>query len=143
MTAMATATCMQRQRGGDLPENEPAEHERTHNVRPADWRNPVPVQRYDLVVIGAGTAGLIAARTAAAKGAKVALIERHLLGGTCLNIGCLPSKALIRTSRIYAEMRDADRYGALASPGIPADFALAMRRVRQIRARSLRFRAGR
>ena len=105
------------------------------NVRPADWRNPVPAQRYDLVVIGAGTTGLVAARSAAANGAKVALIERRLLGGTCLNIGCVPSKAIIRTSRVYAEMHHADQYGALVPPRIPVDFARAMRRVRDIRAR--------
>ena len=68
--------------------------------------------RYDLVVIGAGPAGLVAARAAAALGAKVALIERDLLGGDCLNVGCVPSKAIIRTSRLYAEMRNADQYGA-------------------------------
>ena len=68
------------------------------------------------MVVGAGTAGLVAAHAAAALGAKVALIERHLLGGDCLNIGCVPSKAIIRTSRLYAEMRDADQYGA-RSPG--------------------------
>ena len=121
--------------GGDIRVNDPAERERVGNVRPANWRNPVPAQRYDLVVIGAGTAGLVAARTAAAKRMKVALIERHLLGGTCLNIGCVPSKAIIRTSRVYAEMQHADQYGALVPPRIPVDLALAMRRVREIRAR--------
>lgn len=130
-----TATSLQPQDGDDIRANEPAERERMHNVRPDAWRNPVPAQRYDLVVIGAGTTGLVAARTAATQGAKVALIERHLLGGTCLNIGCLPSKAIIRTSRVYAEMHDAERYGAVVPPRIPVDFARAMRRVRQIRAR--------
>ena len=91
--------------------------ERMDNMRPADWRNPQPAPHYDLVIVGAGTTGLVAAHTAAAKGATVALIERHLLGGTCLNIGCVPSKAIIRTSRLYAEMHHADRYGAR----IPAD----------------------
>ena len=62
--------------------SDPAERERMDNVRPADWRNPPPAQRYDLVIVGAGTAGLVAAHAAAALGAKVALIERHLLGGT-------------------------------------------------------------
>lgn len=123
------------QRGDDMLANDPSDRERIDNVRPVDWRNPLPAQRYDLVVIGAGTAGLVAARTAAARGAKVALVERHLLGGTCLNIGCVPSKAIIRTSRLYAEMRDADRYGALVPPSIPVDFAAAMRRVHGIRAR--------
>jgi len=111
------------------------ERERMHNVRPSDWRNPQPAQRYDLVVVGAGTAGLVAARTAAALDAKVALIERALLGGTCLNIGCVPSKALIRTSRLYAEMRDARQYGASFPNDIRVDFPALMQRVRGIRAR--------
>ena len=77
------------------------------SVRPAGWRNPKPREPYHLLVIGAGPAGLVAARAAAALGATVALIERHLLGGDCLNSGCVPSKTLIRTARLYAEMRDA------------------------------------
>jgi pyruvate/2-oxoglutarate dehydrogenase complex dihydrolipoamide dehydrogenase (E3) component len=118
-----------------IPANDPAEHERIDNVRPADWRNPRPAQRYGLVIIGAGTAGLVAARAAAATGAKVALVERHLLGGTCLNIGCVPSKAIIRTSRLYAEMRNADRYGACVPGDIRVDPDAAMQRMRGIRAR--------
>jgi pyruvate/2-oxoglutarate dehydrogenase complex dihydrolipoamide dehydrogenase (E3) component len=123
---------------GDIsaaPASDPAERERMENVRPAGWRNPRPAQRYDLVIIGAGTAGLVAAHTAAATGAKVALIERHLLGGTCLNIGCVPSKAIIRTSRLYAEMRHADQYGACIPGDIRVDFAAVMQRVRGVRAR--------
>jgi pyruvate/2-oxoglutarate dehydrogenase complex dihydrolipoamide dehydrogenase (E3) component len=112
-----------------------AERERIDNVRPADWRNPGPMQRYDLVIVGAGTTGLVAARAAAATGAKVALIERHLLGGTCLNIGCVPSKAILRTSRLYAEMRHADQYGACIPADIRVDFAAVMQRVRGVRAR--------
>jgi pyruvate/2-oxoglutarate dehydrogenase complex dihydrolipoamide dehydrogenase (E3) component len=115
--------------------SDPAERERMDNVRPAAWRNPRPMQRYDLVIIGAGTTGLVAAHTAAATGAKVALIERHLLGGTCLNIGCVPSKAIIRTSRLYAEMRHADQYGACVPTDIRVDFAAVMQRVRGVRAR--------
>lgn len=114
---------------------EPGERERWRNLAPADWRNPEPAGRYNLVVIGAGTAGLTAATTAAGMGARVALVEHRLLGGTCLNIGCVPSKAIIRTSRTYAEMRDAGRYGASTPPEVPVDFAAAMRRVRSVRAR--------
>ena len=62
------------------------------NVHPADWVNPKPTGRYNIVVIGAGTAGLITAGIAASLGAKVALIEKHLMGGDCLNVGCVPSK---------------------------------------------------
>ena len=105
------------------------------NVRPAEWHNPQPWQRYDLVIVGAGTAGLVAARTAAALGAKVALIERDLLGGTCLNIGCVPSKAIIRTSRLYGEMRHARQYGAQVPADIQVEFPAVMQRVRGIRAR--------
>ena len=79
--------------------DEHLERQRMRSVRPADWRNPEPAQRYPLVVIGAGTAGLTAARMAASLGVRVALVERDLLGGTTLNIGPLPSKAIIRTSR--------------------------------------------
>ena len=104
------------------------------NVRPAGWRNPIPAGRYDLVVIGGGPAGLVAAEAAAAMGAKVALVERALLGGGCLNVGCIPSKAIIRTSRLYAEMRNAGHFGALAPPDVRVDFAALMQRMRRIRA---------
>ncbi len=111
------------------------ERERLENVHPSNWRNPKPEGRYRLIVIGAGTAGLVAAHAAAALGAKVALIERHLLGGDCLNVGCVPSKALIRTSRLYAEMRNAQRFGAVIPSDIRVDFPAVMERMRGIRAR--------
>ncbi|MFP5405524.1 MAG: FAD-dependent oxidoreductase, partial [Gammaproteobacteria bacterium] len=111
------------------------EHERLANLRPARWSNPTPAQRYQLAIIGAGPAGVAAAEAASALGASVALIERELVGGTCLNIGCVPSKAIIRTSRLYAEMRDAKRYGAEVPDGVRVDFAAVMERVRRIRAR--------
>ncbi|RKX37230.1 MAG: FAD-containing oxidoreductase, partial [Verrucomicrobia bacterium] len=63
------------------------------NVHPNDWKNPMPNGKYNLVAIGAGTAGLISAIGTAGLGGKVALIERHLMGGDCLNVGCVPSKA--------------------------------------------------
>jgi pyruvate/2-oxoglutarate dehydrogenase complex dihydrolipoamide dehydrogenase (E3) component len=111
------------------------ERERLENVRPAEWRNPRPAGRYNLVVIGAGTAGLVAAHTAAVLGARVALIERNLLGGDCLNVGCVPSKAILRTARLYAEMRDAQRYGAQIPADIHVEFSAVMQRMRGIRAR--------
>src|SRR5207248_4682018 len=67
-------------------------------VHPPDWVNPAPAGRYNLVVLGAGTAGLVSAAGAAGLGAKVALVERDFLGGDCLNVGCVPSKALIRAA---------------------------------------------
>jgi pyruvate/2-oxoglutarate dehydrogenase complex dihydrolipoamide dehydrogenase (E3) component len=88
-----------------------------------------------LVVVGAGTAGLVAAHAAAALGAKVALIERDLLGGDCLNVGCVPSKAIIRTSRLYADMRDAEHYGAQAPSDVRVGFPAVMQRMRGMRAR--------
>ena len=105
------------------------------NVHPPAWRNPDPADKYNLVVIGAGPAGLVAARAAAALGAKVALVERDLIGGDCLNSGCVPSKAIIRTSRLYAEMRAADDFGAQTPESISVDFPCAMERMRRIRAR--------
>jgi pyruvate/2-oxoglutarate dehydrogenase complex dihydrolipoamide dehydrogenase (E3) component len=106
------------------------------NGRPPGWCNPTPREPYHLLVIGAGPAGLMAARVAAALGARVALVEKHLLGGLSLNYGCVPSQALIRTSRLYAEMRNAESYGARSPPAIEVDFPLAMARMRRVRARA-------
>ncbi len=111
------------------------ERERLSNVRPPDWQNPTPADRYHLVVIGAGPAGLVAAKGAAGLGARVALVEHNLIGGDCLNVGCVPSKALIRTARVYAEMRNAAHYGALAPDEVRVDFAMTMARMRQLRSR--------
>jgi pyruvate/2-oxoglutarate dehydrogenase complex dihydrolipoamide dehydrogenase (E3) component len=105
------------------------------NVHPADWQNPVPAPRYNLVVIGGGTAGLVTAAGAAGLGAKVALVERHLLGGDCLNVGCVPSKAIIRSSRICADLRDAGRFGLKIREKTEVDFPAVMERMRHIRAR--------
>ena len=77
----------------------------------------------------------MAARSAAALGARVALIEKNLLGGVSLNNGCVPSQALIRTSRLYADMRNAQIYGAQKPKHIEVDFTLAMERMRRVRAR--------
>ena len=104
------------------------------NVHPPDWVNPEPAPRYNIVVIGAGTAGLVTAAGAAGLGAKVALIERDLLGGDCLNVGCVPSKALIRSARAAAEVRDADRFGVRVPPGVRVDFPAVMERMRRLRA---------
>src|SRR5216110_2406723 len=82
------------------------EHNRAllQNVHPDDYVNPIPSGRYNLVVIGAGTAGLVTAAAAAGLGAKVALIEKHLMGGDCLNVGCVPSKSVIRAARAVHEV---------------------------------------
>ena len=102
------------------------------NVRPADWRNPTPAKRYNMVVIGAGTAGLVTAAGVAGLGGKVALVERQFLGGDCLNFGCVPSKALIAAARAAADSRRADTYGIKPGSG-EADFAAVMERLRRIR----------
>ena len=104
------------------------------NVHPAGWVNPEPRGRYNLVVLGAGTAGLVTAAGAAGLGAKVALVEKHLMGGDCLNVGCVPSKALIRASRAVADVRDAGAFGVRVPPGVTADFSAAMERMRRLRA---------
>ncbi len=105
------------------------------NVHPADWSNPEPSGRLDLVVVGAGSAGLITAAVAAGLGARTALIERHYLGGDCLNVGCVPSKGLIRGARMVADARRAARELGLplAGDALP-DFAAAMARMRRLRA---------
>src|SRR5438552_6224690 len=88
------------------------------NVHPPDWANPEPAGRCSLVVLGAGTAGLISAAGAAGLGGRVALIERAFLGGDCLNVGCVPSKALIRASRAAAEVHGAHDYGVEVPAGV-------------------------
>jgi len=103
-------------------------------VAPRDWRNPEPAARYDLVVLGAGSGGLVSAAVAAGLGARVALVERALLGGDCLNLGCVPSKALIRAGRFVADARAAAAVGLAPPAGARPDFAAAMERVRAIRA---------
>lgn len=104
------------------------------NVRPGDWSNPEPAKRYDLVVVGAGTAGLVTTAIAAALGARVAIVERRLMGGDCLNFGCVPSKALIRAARGWAAAREAEaRFGGPPASG-EGDFQRAMERVRRLRA---------
>jgi pyruvate/2-oxoglutarate dehydrogenase complex dihydrolipoamide dehydrogenase (E3) component len=104
------------------------------NVHPADWVNPKPAERYNLVVIGAGTAGLISAIGAAGLGARVALVERDLMGGDCLNVGCVPSKALLRAARASAAVRHAGEFGVEAPPAATVDFAAVMERMRRLRA---------
>lgn len=104
------------------------------NVRPPDWKNPTPAGRYNLVVIGAGTAGLVTAAGAAGLGAKVALVEPELMGGDCLNVGCVPSKAVISAAHIAATVREAGEFGIEVPRGANVNFAAAMQRMRMLRA---------
>jgi len=111
--------------GRSVPEEAPS----------AARQNPRSVGKYHFVVLGGGPAGILAACAAAELGVKVALVERGLLGGTCLNTGCIPSKSILRTSQVYADMRSAEHFGAQVPKGISVDFAAAMARMRRIRAR--------
>lgn len=104
------------------------------NLHPLDWVNPTSAGRYNLVVIGAGTAGLVSAAGGAALGAKVALIERHLMGGDCTNYGCVPSKAVIRSARAAYAVREASSFGVATRDGDQVDFSRVMERMRQLRA---------
>jgi len=108
--------------------------ELVENIHPSGWTNPEPAGKYNLVVVGAGTAGLVTAAGAAGLGAKVALVEKHLMGGDCLNVGCVPSKCLIRSAKAAAEVRDASRYGIGVPGGFEVDFPAVMERMRRLRA---------
>jgi pyruvate/2-oxoglutarate dehydrogenase complex dihydrolipoamide dehydrogenase (E3) component len=103
-------------------------------VRPPDWRNPKPAKRYNLVVLGGGTTGLVAAAIGGALGAKTALVEKSLLGGECLNTGCVPSKALLRSGGAAAAVRRAADYGVRVPANAEVDFAAVMERLRRVRA---------
>jgi uncharacterized membrane protein YdjX (TVP38/TMEM64 family)/thioredoxin reductase len=111
-----------------------------HNTRlvsylhPPEWHNPMPASCYNLVVIGAGTAGLVTAAGAAGLGAKVALVEKYLLGGDCLTVGCVPSKAVIRASRAAFDVRDAGHFGVRVAEAVQVDFPAVMERMRKLRA---------
>lgn len=108
--------------------------ELVNNLHPADWKNPAPKPKYNMVVIGGGPAGLIVSAVAAGMGAKVALIEKHFLGGDCMNVGCIPSKCIIRSSRAAAELRDAAHYGVRCDGTAEVDFPAVMKRMRRLRA---------
>lgn len=103
------------------------------NARPGDWRNPTPNGRYNLVVFGAGSAGLVCVAGVAGLGGQVAVIEKHMMGGDCLNTGCVPSKALLRPAHLIAELRRAREMGVALSD-YRVDFGAVMERVRRLRA---------
>ncbi len=104
------------------------------NVYPADWVNPTPRGKYNLVVLGAGTAGLVSAGGTGGLGGKVALIERAMMGGDCLVTGCVPSKAVIRAARAIYDAQNAASFGVQFSEPPQISFAKAMERMRKLRA---------
>ncbi len=123
--------------GKDAPRLLPDdEHNRLllRHTHPPDWVNPTPKPLYDLVVLGAGTAGLTAAGGCAAVGGTVALIERKFTGGDCLISGCVPSKGLISASRVAAHVQRAGVYGIRVPAGTSVDFPAVMERMRRLRA---------
>lgn len=91
----------------------------THPKASAD---PSPKDSYNLVVIGAGAGGLVSAAGAAGIGARAALIESHLLGGDCLNVGCVPSKALLKNAKGAATIRNAATYAVRVDEHVSVDF---------------------
>lgn len=104
------------------------------NTHPPDWVSPEPKDKYHLVVIGGGTAGLTAAGGCAAVGGKVALIEKGFTGGDCLVTGCVPSKALIRAAKAAHAVASAKNFGIEGAGGYSVNFESVMERVRKARA---------
>jgi len=113
----------------DVYDREPLE-----NAHPPARVNPKPYDVYSLVVLGAGTAGLVATAGAAALGARVALIEERLMGGDCLNFGCVPSKAVIRASRAAYSLKEACEFGGTCQATNSFNFGRTMERMRRLRA---------
>ncbi len=103
------------------------------HTHPRAWQDPRPKPRYNLVAIGAGTGGLVSAAAAAGLGATVALIESHLMGGDCLNVGCVPSKALLRCAKAATAARRAHEFGVKVGQ-VEVDFGAIMERMRRLRA---------
>src|SRR5262249_24824540 len=105
------------------------------NCHPPDHVNTTPTGKYNLIAIGAGAAGLVSAGGAGGPGGKAAIIERALMGGDCLNVGCVPSKALIRASRAVYDLQMAKEFGVHLTSEPQINFADAMERMRRLRAR--------
>lgn len=122
-----------------LPDDDESNKLLQSHVHPVDYVNPIPSlgeDEYDLVVIGAGVSGLISVIIGAWLGKKCALIERHGMGGDCLNTGCVPSKALISCARAAHSVKNLSQFGVIIPEGsVTIDFGHIMRRMREIRAK--------
>jgi len=111
-----------------------------NEVHPKDWPSSTKsnIEEYDLVVIGAGAGGLVSSRQAARRGAKSVMISAHLAGGDCLNVGCVPSKALIRSAKMIREVKKAqssnNEFGIKIKGEVEVDFLQIMKRMRKLRA---------
>uniref|UniRef100_A0A7S2UXV1 Mercuric reductase n=1 Tax=Fibrocapsa japonica TaxID=94617 RepID=A0A7S2UXV1_9STRA len=116
----------------------PMDEHNTHlvdNVHPPTYENPEPREDYDLVVIGAGVSGLLSVIMGKALGKRCAMIEKQYMGGDCLNIGCVPSKALISCARRFNEVKNSAEFGVILPEGeVRIDFGHVMARMRKIRA---------
>jgi len=110
-------------------------------VRPQDWCNPPPREIYDLVVVGAGPAGIEAAQYARRLGLTIALVERNQLGGNSLNAGSIPSKTLIHSARLCAQIRDAAEFAVSSPTELKLDFAALKARMMRVRARIAEYHA--
>ena len=104
-------------------------------VHPPDWQNPEPAPVYNLLVVGMGTAGLVTAIGAASMGARVAMVENYLIGGDCLNFGCVPSKAILRSAMARQEVERATHFGIDVLGEVDVNFSRVMERMRSLRAR--------
>ena len=116
-----------------------ANRELLDNVYPKDWQDPEPPEVYDLVAIGAGAGGLVSSKQSARRGARSALVSEHLAGGDCLNVGCVPSKALLRCAKAAREARRAHEFGVVFGTRdgghVQVDFPKVMARMRALRAK--------
>ena len=104
------------------------------NVKPIKWQNPAAKKKYHLVAIGGGAGGLISSAGAAGVGARSALVESHMLGGDCLNVGCVPSKALIKCAKAIADLKKGDDLGFSFTGEPEVIFSRVMERMRRLRA---------
>mmetsp|Transcript_26475 Transcript_26475/g.47524 ORF Transcript_26475/g.47524 Transcript_26475/m.47524 type:complete len:644 (+) Transcript_26475:175-2106(+) len=103
------------------------------NTRPARWIDPTPHGKYNMIAIGGGAAGLVTAAGTSNLGGKSALIERNLFGGDCLNTGCVPSKALLRSAQAVHHAKNLDKYGVRLEGLIHVDFPAIAERLRKLR----------